>query len=141
MPTARISAMEQVNARSIFSPATGFIRRGGFDFSCNPYLGCSFGCNYCYAMFTPQNRRPRALWGKWFQAKSNAVALLAATSGTPAMVFAASPGQSFDMNALIKEALGRLGGRGGGSKDMAQGGPEKTDALQNILSSIMEKIR
>src|SRR5580704_5726563 len=65
--------MEQINARSIFSPATGFIRRGGFDWSCNPYVGCSFGCIYCYAMFLPQNRRPKEDWGKWFQAKVNAV--------------------------------------------------------------------
>lgn len=67
--------MEQVNARSIFSPATGYIQRGGFDWTCNPYLGCSFGCTYCYAMFLPQNRRPREDWGKWFQAKVNAVEL------------------------------------------------------------------
>lgn len=67
--------MEQINARSIFSPATGFIRRGGFDWTCNPYIGCSFGCTYCYAMFLPQNRRPREEWGRWFQAKTNAIEL------------------------------------------------------------------
>ena len=67
--------MEQINARSIFSPATGFIRRGGFDWTCNPYVGCSYGCTYCYAMFLPQNRRPREDWGKWFQAKINALEL------------------------------------------------------------------
>jgi DNA repair photolyase len=65
--------MEQIIARSIFSPATGFILRGGFDWTCNPYLGCSFGCVYCYAMFLPQNRRPKEDWGRWFQAKINAV--------------------------------------------------------------------
>jgi DNA repair photolyase len=65
----------QINAGSIFSPATGYIRRGGFDWTCNPYLGCSFGCLYCYAMFLPQNRRPKEDWGKWFQAKINAVEL------------------------------------------------------------------
>jgi DNA repair photolyase len=67
--------MEQVNARSIFSQATGFIRRGGFQWTCNPYLGCTFGCAYCYAMFLPQNRRPKEDWGKWLQAKANAVEL------------------------------------------------------------------
>lgn len=67
--------MELTSARSIFSPATGFIQRGGFDWTCNPYLGCSFGCTYCYAMFLPQNRRPKEDWGKWFQAKTNAVEL------------------------------------------------------------------
>src|SRR5438094_6411043 len=68
-----VATMEQINARSIFSPATGFIQRGGFDWSCNPYIGCSFGCTYCYAMFLPQNRRPKEDWGRWFQAKVNAV--------------------------------------------------------------------
>lgn len=67
--------MEHLIARSIFGPATGFIQRGGFAWTCNPYLGCSFGCTYCYAMFLPQNRRPKEDWGKWFQAKSNAVEL------------------------------------------------------------------
>jgi DNA repair photolyase len=65
--------MDFIAARSIFSPATGFVRRGGFDWSCNPYVGCTFGCTYCYAMFLPQNRRPRDEWGRWFQAKQNAV--------------------------------------------------------------------
>jgi DNA repair photolyase len=67
--------MEQINARSIFNKATGFIRRGGFEWTCNPYLGCSFGCTYCYALFLPQNPKPREDWGKWFQAKVNAVAV------------------------------------------------------------------
>jgi DNA repair photolyase len=67
--------MEQINARSIFSSATGFIRRAGFAWTCNPYVGCSFGCSYCYAAFLPQNRRPRAEWGRWFQAKVNALDL------------------------------------------------------------------
>src|SRR5262245_53661965 len=67
--------MDLLDARSIFSPATGFIRRGGFDWTCNPYLGCSFGCAYCYAMFLPQNRRPKEEWGRWVTAKRNAVEL------------------------------------------------------------------
>ncbi len=70
-----VSAMQSIISRSIFSPATGFIRRGGFDWTCNPYVGCTFGCTYCYAMFLPQNRRPKEDWGRWFQAKSNAVDL------------------------------------------------------------------
>src|SRR6266536_4340479 len=67
--------MEAIVAKSIFSEATGFIRRGGFDFTCNPYLGCTFGCSYCYAAFLPQNRRPVSEWGRWLSAKRNAVAL------------------------------------------------------------------
>jgi DNA repair photolyase len=64
-----------IESRSIFSPATGFIRRGGFDWTCNPYVGCTFGCSYCYAAFLPQNRRPVEDWGRWFTAKKNAADL------------------------------------------------------------------
>lgn len=64
-----------INAKSIFNKATGFIQRGGFVWTCNPYLGCTFGCLYCYAMFLPQNKRPKEEWGQWVQAKNNAVEL------------------------------------------------------------------
>lgn len=59
-------------AASIFTPAGGFIRRAGFDWTANPYLGCTFGCRYCYAAFLPQNRRPVDDWGRWVVAKTNA---------------------------------------------------------------------
>lgn len=72
--------MELIESRSIFSPATGFIKRGGFDWTCNPYLGCTFGCTYCYAMYLPQNDRPKEDWGRWFIAKKNAVELAAKQS-------------------------------------------------------------
>lgn len=67
--------MERLIARSIFSPATGFLRRSGYDWTCNPYVGCTFACTYCYAMFLPQNRRPKEEWGRWLIAKTNAVDL------------------------------------------------------------------
>ena len=59
--------------RSIIGPANGFI--AAYDGVINPYVGCSFGCDYCYAAnFTsdPQG----APWGQWVQAKTNAQDLL-----------------------------------------------------------------
>ncbi|QJW94065.1 SPL family radical SAM protein [Frigoriglobus tundricola] len=67
--------MELIESRSIFSPATGFIRRGGFEWTCNPYVGCTFSCAYCYAAYLPQNRRPPEEWGRWVTAKRNAAEL------------------------------------------------------------------
>jgi DNA repair photolyase len=67
--------MEQINAKSLFNKATGFIARGGFDFTVNPYVGCTFACQYCYAAYLPQNPQPIEDWGKWLQAKVNAVEL------------------------------------------------------------------
>ncbi len=69
------------------------------------------------------------------------IALLAGRSGQPALVFAQTPGQPFDMGALMKEALAQTGGRGGGSKDMAQGGPEKIEMLEAVLQSIAGQLR
>jgi len=66
---------------------------------------------------------------------SNAVTLLATTSPQPALVFAQSAGQANDMGALMKETMSRLGGRGGGSKDMAQGGVPNADAVASALKS------
>jgi alanyl-tRNA synthetase len=54
--------------------------------------------------------------------KSSVIALLACGAGQPTMVFAQSPGQKSNMGQLMKEAMAQLGGRGGGSADMAQGG-------------------
>ena len=52
------------------------------------------------------------------------VALLGAGAGQKSVVFAQSPGMKFDMGALMKELMTELGARGGGAKDLAQGGAE-----------------
>lgn len=50
------------------------------------------------------------------------LALLATSTPQPSLVFAQSAGGRFDMGALMKETMSALGGRGGGSHDLAQGG-------------------
>ncbi len=67
-------------------------------------------------------------------------ALLASTAGQPALVFAQSPGGPFDMAVLMKEALTALGGRGGGSRDLAQGGAPAGADVQPVLDSVARKI-
>jgi alanyl-tRNA synthetase len=74
------------------------------------------------------------------RAEPNVVALLGTTS-QPAVVTAASPGQSVDLGALLKPALGKHGGRGGGSKDMAQGGVSSAQAVECVLADIAEQVR
>jgi alanyl-tRNA synthetase len=56
------------------------------------------------------------------RAATPAVALVASTVDTPGLVFAQTPGGAADMGALLKQALSSVGGRGGGSRDFAQGG-------------------
>jgi alanyl-tRNA synthetase len=66
----------------------------------------------------------------------HAVAILATTSPQPSLVFAQSAGQPFDMGALMKETMTKLGGRGGGSKDMAQGGIPNADGIDAALKAV-----
>ena len=66
---------------------------------------------------------------------TNVVALLASTSPQPSLVFAQSAGQPFDMGALMKQTMATLNGRGGGSKDMAQGGIPTANGLEAALDA------
>lgn len=64
----------------------------------------------------------------------NAIALCGATSPQPSLVFAQSSGQPFDMGARMKETLAKFGGRGGGSKDLAQGGLPHASEVEAALA-------
>jgi alanyl-tRNA synthetase len=72
--------------------------------------------------------------------QSPAIALLATESPQPALVFAQSPGQSHDMGALLKETMAKLGGRGGGSKDLAQGGAPQSAGLAAALAAAAQSL-
>jgi alanyl-tRNA synthetase len=71
---------------------------------------------------------------------ANTIALLATTSPQPSLVFAQSSGQAYDMGALMKETMAKLGGRGGGSKGMAQGGLPKPDGIEAALAEIAKRL-
>jgi alanyl-tRNA synthetase len=64
----------------------------------------------------------------------NVVALLGTISPQAALVFAQSIGQPFDMGGRMKEISARFGGRGGGSKDMAQGGIADSSQVDAALA-------
>lgn len=71
----------------------------------------------------------------------NVVALLGATSPQPSLVFAQSAGQPADMGKLMKDTLAKVGGRGGGSKDMAQGGVPNAESVSPALDGASSQIR
>ena len=73
--------------------------------------------------------------------QSAAIALLASESPQPALVFAQSAGQSHDMGALLKQTLHKLGGRGGGSKDLAQGGAPSSEGLNAALAAAAQSLK
>ncbi|MFN3753982.1 radical SAM protein [Flavobacterium sp.] len=68
------TSIDYTSASSILTKATGFME--GYDFTLNPYSGCSFGCSYCYAAFFSRNKDKMDNWGKWLTVKENALSLL-----------------------------------------------------------------
>jgi alanyl-tRNA synthetase len=73
--------------------------------------------------------------------QGSVTALLGCGGAQPAVVFAQSAGLSNDMGALVKEALAELGGRGGGNKDMAQGGAQDASKIEGVLEKVAGKIQ
>ncbi|MBX3083397.1 MAG: radical SAM protein [Anaerolineae bacterium] len=68
------SRVEFKPSKSILTRSSGYI--GTFDYTLNPYGGCTFGCTYCYAAFFARTETLKAEWGNWVQVKENALDLL-----------------------------------------------------------------
>ena len=68
---AEVSKMQ---VSSILTKASGFMNT--YDFTLNPYSGCTFGCVYCYAASFARDAQKRVNWGKWVDVKENALSLI-----------------------------------------------------------------
>ena len=69
-----------------------------------------------------------------------AIALLGAALGQASLVFAQSKGTPFDLGRVLKEIVAANGGKGGGSRDMAQGGLPKAELIENALAQAAAKV-
>jgi alanyl-tRNA synthetase len=67
------------------------------------------------------------------------VALLASGAGQLGLVFAQTPGMKSNMGQLMKDTMAKLGGRGGGSADMAQGGLPPGPVDQAKIEAILRE--
>jgi len=69
------------------------------------------------------------------------VTLLASRGDRAHLVFAQTPGLGHDIPALLRHAAGLLGGRGGGKGDLAQGGGEHLERLDEALAGAAATVR
>ncbi len=78
------TSVEYIESRSILTPTSGFM--GQYKFTLNPYSGCGFGCEYCYAKFFASSASRRETWGEWVSVKVNAVELMADACRSGALI-------------------------------------------------------
>jgi alanyl-tRNA synthetase len=83
---------------------------------------------------------------KLVAAEANVIALVGAGQGTPALVFAQSigaqsAGGTFDAGAALKEIVASAGGRGGGTRDLAQGGVPSAELIPVLLARALQLAR
>ncbi|MCY4197739.1 MAG: radical SAM protein [Rhodobacteraceae bacterium] len=72
------ASVEYAESRAILTRATGFME--AYDYTLNPYAGCSFACTYCYAAFFSRGHKVHD-WGNWVTVKENAANLLKKEKG------------------------------------------------------------
>lgn len=53
--------IKEIKAKSVLIPS----KLPGADYVINPYVGCSFGCKYCYAAFIGRWKHPGEEWGSF----------------------------------------------------------------------------
>jgi alanyl-tRNA synthetase len=78
---------------------------------------------------------------KLVAAEDHVIALVGAGQGAPALVFAQSPGGSFDAGAQLKAIVSSAGGRGGGTRDLAQGGVPSAALIPELIARAEQMAR
>ena len=93
----------------ILTPTGGFLE--GYAYSLNPYIGCMFGCAYCYVRKLPVALFRNKPWGSWVEGKREAASrigkeLAAAKRKGPVTIFMSSSTDPYQP-AEYKERLTR----------------------------------
>ena len=70
------ASIAAVRGTEILNRGTGFLK--GWDWTLNPYRGCSFACDYCYASNFAGSEAKQENWGQWVEVKTNAAERLSA---------------------------------------------------------------
>lgn len=62
--------LREIKVKSILSKSKVY------EYTINPYVGCQFGCSYCYAQFIKKYTGHKENWGDFVDVKINSVELL-----------------------------------------------------------------
>ncbi len=73
--------------------------------------------------------------------EDGAIVLFGVRMPKPALIFACNPGVSLDMGEILKASAEVMGARGGGGRDLAQGGGGVVERLEDALEEAERRVR
>ncbi len=86
--------IRESTAKTLFTPASGFLKEAGFTHSVTPARNCTYGCTYCYVptmgLYGGLSREDVQKWGHFTTIKTNAPELVA-RGNAPHRVLYCSP--------------------------------------------------
>ncbi|TCP24122.1 DNA repair photolyase [Scopulibacillus darangshiensis] len=62
--------IQERTPKKLLTPASGYLK--GYSHTLNPYVGCAFGCSYCYVRRMPVALFRKEEWGTWVDIKRSA---------------------------------------------------------------------
>jgi len=100
-----------MSSRRLLTPASGYLQ--GYTHTLNPYVGCAYGCSYCYVRRLPVALFRSEPWGEWVERKQADAAgfereLRRAKAKGPVTVFfssATDPYQPLEASAFVSRRL------------------------------------
>lgn len=93
-----VTQISYADAGSLLTPGSGFMR--AYKFLINPYSGCGFGCDYCYARFFAPTPELRDSWGEWLTVKQNAKAIVERATRARTSAHRIEPGDALYMSSV-----------------------------------------
>lgn len=94
----RVRRVSYSTSGQILQPSSGFI--SSYKFTLNPYSGCGFACDYCYARFFSRTMEDQEQWGEWVRVKENAVRLVQRAIRSKSERLALHPGDTIYMSSV-----------------------------------------
>src|SRR5690242_11095824 len=79
-----------------------------FDYTLNAYIGCSFGCSYCFAASFVADDEKKAAWGTWVHVKEDALIELSRADLKDKTIFMSSstdPYQPLEMHTGLTRSI------------------------------------
>lgn len=92
-------SIESVPAKKFMTPT----RLGDAAFTCNPYRGCTHGCQYCYVKTLPGTREETRPWGSYVEHRAFVDYAIPRGTGSKKLLFSSATDAYQPIEKIVRE--------------------------------------